>query len=444
MPFTGNTLSKEQTNFLINLIKNRKTKNQCNEIFMAEFGRKIDTRNLSKFARRYNLYFQTVQDNSYSVKEESILKGLWLVNANNQRKVTELTSRGVKSMRTKLTNLKLTKQINEELKNKIKEEINSGKSLKDLSKHYNVDLKYINEFARSVNKETVEVEDIKSWTEQDLEELVDIAIKQQEQTKKLDSEQSYANIKIKTDKKYIALTIVSDFHLENANTDLAQLKNDFKIIAKTPNFFAGFNGDLIDNFLVGPHKQGATESVLPPKLSRMLAGKLFDTVKDKMLWMVLGCHDSWDKDYADYDLPQHLARKIMVPYIGTGGDINLKVNEIEYFIHSRHKYRGSSGIVNGTGCCKKILQELDPKFDIVAVSHNHISEIKLEHFLGKLRCFVRTGSYKREDRYSKMLGFRSNEFNIQIPVIILNTQTKEMKIISGIQNAADLLIALNK
>ncbi len=343
----------------------------------------------------------------------------------------------------------MSKKIGSGLENKIIKEIKNKVSFKDIAKKFHTSIQNIFKCAEKINKPAVdetdvEIENLKRWEDSDVEELFDLVEAQQEQSRKIDSEQKEANIKIKTKSKYIALTILSDFHLENVNTDLRQLRKDIEIIKNTPDFFAGFNGDLIDNFLSGPHKEGAAEATLPPKLSRMLAGKLFDSLKDKILYLVIGCHDDWDKTFSSYDLPQHIARKLLVPYLGHGGDINLKVNNVEYFIHSRHKYRGSSGLVNGTGCCKKILTEIDPKFDIVAVSHNHFSEIKLEHFLGKLRCFIRTGSYKREDSYSKMLGYRSNDFNISIPTIILNTQTKEMKVVSGIKNASDLLIALNK
>ncbi len=441
-----NPLTKEESKFLINLIKSgNKTKAECINLLNEKFNRTMHPRNLAQFARRNKLVFKDVQPDAYTEKEEAVLKGLWLVNAGMERRSLELPTRGARSMQSKLLDFKMKKKTSEALKKQIKGEIQKGGSLKDIAKKHGVDQKYINELAGQVNKESVEFKDIRRWKAADLDDLFDDLSSIQKKLRLSDSEQSHADLTINTKAKYVALTVLSDFHLENINTDLDQLRADFKIIKETPNFFAGFNGDLIDNFAVGPHKEGVIEAALPPRQARMLAGKLFEYLKDKMLWMVLGCHDAWDKNYADYDLPQHIARKIMVPYLGAGGDINLKINKgIEYFIHSRHKYRGSSGLVNGTGCCKKVLVEIDPKFDVVAVSHNHFSEIKLEHYLGKERCYIRTGSYKREDRYSKMLGFRSNEFNIQIPVIILNTEKKEMKVVSGISNAAQMLKALNK
>jgi hypothetical protein len=437
---------KDQENFLKKIIKSGKySRKEAMQVFDNKFKRKrkmsIDA--IKNFTKTRGLKFPDSAPHAWSEKENKIYEGLWLVGANMKRKLIELPSRGLRSMEKKNARVKANGELNEATRKDIKSLIAAGIAPYKIAKKYGIPKKYIDEFAETVNAELVEFKNLKRWEKQDLDGIFEGLEDMQNKLRNLDSEQTSADVNIKTKSRYIALTVVSDFHLENINTDLGQLRSDFEIIRKTPNLYAGFNGDLIDNFAVGPHKEGVIEGALPPRQARMLAGKLFEHVKDKMLWMVLGCHDAWDKNYADYDLPQHIARKIGVPYLGHGGDINLKVNDIEYFIHSRHKYRGSGGLNNGTNCCKKVLQQIDPKFDIVSISHNHFSEIRLEHYLGKNRCYIRTGSYKREDRFSKMLGFRSNEFNIQIPVVILDTVKKEMKVVSGIDNGAEMLLALN-
>lgn len=439
----GIPLNDKETKFLVNLIRTgRKTKRECIDALKGSFGRSINTRNLSDFARRHNLFFKEVQPDAWTEREEAIIKGLWLVGASQERRVLELPSRGPRAMQRKLLDFNL-KGVLKNMKNKIKSDVKNKVSTKQIAEKHGVAEKFVKEYVDGENASSVEFKNLKRWETEDIEKLFDILQASQEQQRKIDSEQTVADVAIRTKSKYIAITVFSDLHLENVNTDLGQVRGDFNIVRNNPDFYAGFNGDLIDNFAAGPHADGVIEAVVAPAKARMMAGKLFETIKGKLLWVVLGCHDAWDKNHADYDLPQHIARKLGVPYLGHGGDINLKVNGIDYFIHSRHKFSGSSGVLNGTNCCKKVLTQIDPKFDIVSISHNHFSEIRLEHYLGKQRCYLRTGSYKREDRYSKMLGFRTNEFNIQIPVVLLNTETKEMKVVSGIQNAAEMLKALN-
>jgi hypothetical protein len=67
---------------------------------------------------------------------------------------------------------------------------------------------------------------------------------------------------------------------------------------------------------------------------------------------------------------------------------------------------------NGTACCKRVLTDIDSKYDIVAISHNHFAEIKLEYYLKKQRCFIRTGSYKLEDRFSKQMGYEGSLMDV--------------------------------
>jgi len=448
MPFNGKTLKPAEKSYLLRLIKDGNTKTKCIEMLMSKHGRTISDRNLSRFARIEGVKFQKFVGQEYNKKEMDTLRGLWLVGASPERKSRELKSRRLESMERKLKTMKREGVVAEGVKERIKKDIEKGLSVKAIEKKYSIPRSYVAEFKSGIDESKVEIENLKRWEDADVNEVLDAMQATQEKMRKLDSQQKHADITISTQNKYVALMFLSDIHLENVNTDLVLLRRDMEIIKNSKDFYVGFGGDLIDNFLVGPHKEGVVEAVAPPKAARIVAGKLFDSLRGRLLWTIIGCHDAWDRDYADYNLPEHIARKLKVPYLGHGGDINLSLRfkgkkPVLYSIHARHKYKGSGGD-NGTACCKNVLRNIDPKFDIVAISHNHFAEIKLEHFLRKPRVFVRTGSYKLEDRYSQMLGFEKNDFDSKIPVAILNTETKEMKIVSGVKNAADMLKALNR
>jgi hypothetical protein len=432
----------QQKAYMAQLIRNGNSSRVTAELYEKKFHKKINRSTLQKYAKQFNIKFKGTIEGEYTPLELEILKGLWLVNARKKRMVMELPTRGYKAMGNKILRLQYLNEISNDIREEIREKINSKMSLEKIAKDYKIHVKYIKEFAEKHETSSVEVKDLKKWEDADADKLLDLIEETQRTIRNMESEQNEASIEVHTGDEYIAIAPISDIHLENINTDLRQLREDFAIIKATPNFYMGFGGDMIDNFMVGPHKEGVVEAVLPPAKARLVATKLFETLKGKVLWTILGCHDAWDRDFADYDLPKHIARKLGIPYLGHGGDINLKINETEYFIHARHKYKGGGGN-NPVAPCKKILQEIDSKFDIVCVSHHHIAAIHSEHFLGKQRCYIRTGSYKVEDRYSKSIGCRSNEFNIKIPVVILNTKKKEIKVISGVRNAADLLLALN-
>ncbi len=448
--WNGKTLSKAEKRSLISWIKKGYSRLKCNQNLMEKYGRTVDPRNLSRFARQEKLTFKATNELDFSTKELASVRGLWLIGAPQRRLALEAGKRTLNSVQKKITRLRATGAVADGLREEIKEELRAGKSSASIAKKHNIAVKFIDEFKETEKSSTIEIENLKRWENTDIEDLLDFIEDGQKRLKKMDAEQGEANIKISTTSKYVALMFLSDIHLENVNTDLRGLRRDFDIIKSTKDFYVGFGGDLIDNFIVGPHKEGVIEAVIPPKAARIAAGKLFDSIRERLLWTILGCHDAWDRDYADYNLPEHIARKLKIPYLGHGGDINLTVHnkkskkEQLYNIHARHKYRGSSGLTNGTACCKNVLRNIDPKFDIVAISHNHFAEIKIEHYLRKDRVFIRTGSYKKEDRFSNMLGFEACEFDSQIPVVILNTATKDMKVISGVSNASDTLKALNR
>ena len=449
MPFNGRTLKPEEKSYLLKVIKEGVTKTKCNELLFTKFGRTINDRNLTRFATLNGLHFRSfTSEHAFTGRELGILRGLFLINASSQRRSEDLPNRSAESMSSKLKKLKTAMVLGEDLKNNVKNDILKGKSIKKMEKTHKIPAKYLTEFKQEIEESKVEIEDLKRWEAKDIDAALDQIERSQQVLRSLESDQSVANLNISTNSKYIGLMFLSDIHLENVNTDTQQLRRDIEIVKNTKDFYVGFGGDLIDNFVVGPHKEGVIEAVMPPKAARLVAGRMLERLKGKLLWTILGCHDAWDRDYADYNLPEHIARKQNIPYLGHGGDINLtlkngKNKPVLYELHVRHKYKGSSA-QDGTAVCKNVLRSIDSKFDIVAISHNHFAQIKLEDFLRKQRVFIRTGSYKKEDRFSKKMGFENSEFNARIPVVILNTETKEMMVQSGVRAAATLLNSLNK
>jgi len=447
-------LSAAEKEFIDKNLKIGKSQAEIMSLFFERFKKIVSREPIRKRAISIGHLFSTAAKNGYTEEENMILRGAILLGQTITQVAKLMKKRSISGIKTKISSMKASGALGENVKEAIKKDIKKGGKDRAIAKKYKLSEVSVREFREKTTADTSKVEhdNLKRWEAADIEKVMDQIENTQESLLRLDSEQSEANINITTKNKHVALMFLSDIHLENVNTDLAALRNDIGIIKSTPDFYVGFGGDLIDNFIVGPHKEGVIEAVIPPKAARIVAGKLFDRLKGRMLWTIIGCHDAWDRDYADYNLPEHIARKMKIPYLGHGGDINIKLtktgkkkktDDVTYQIHARHKYRGSGGD-NGTGCCKNVLRNIDSKYDIVAISHNHFAEIKIENFLRKNRVFVRTGSYKKEDRYSRMLGFEKNDHDSKIPVVILNTETHEMRVVQGVRTAADTLKALNR
>jgi len=451
MKNTGHLNAAEKA-FIDKSLKMGKSQQAIIKLFFERFKKTVSVSPIRNRATAIGHLFDRKADGEYSDEEILTLRSAILLGQTITQVAKLMKKRSISGIQSKFSSMKSSGALGENVKEAIKKEMKKGAKDRALAKKYQLSEASVREFRGKLatSASVVEHEDLKRWEASDIDKVMDQISATQESLLRLDSEQSEANINIKTKNKHVALMFLSDIHLENVNTDLDALRQDIDIIRATPDFYVGFGGDLIDNFIVGPHKEGVIEAVIPPKAARIVAGKLFDRLRGRMLWTIIGCHDAWDRDYADYNLPEHIARKLKIPYLGHGGDINISLKnakkgskDVLYQIHARHKYRGSGGD-NGTGCCKNVLRNIDPKFDIVAISHNHFAEIKIENFLRKNRVFVRTGSYKKEDRYSRMLGFEKNEHDSKIPVVILNTETHEMRVVSGVRTASDTLKALNR
>jgi hypothetical protein len=114
---------------------------------------------------------------------------------------------------------------------------------------------------------------------------------------------------------------------------------------------------------------------------------------------------------------------------------------VYYRIVARHKFRGNS-TMNMFASARKYIREEDPQADIVALGHNHVAGMCLEPIHGRQRCLVRVGTYKVMDRYTDHAGFVDS--HCITPVVLLNTRRKEMMAANSIQQASEMLTALNK
>ena len=203
------------------------------------------------------------------------------------------------------------------------------------------------------------------------------------------------------------------------------------------------NGDYCDNYISGSHAGGAFEALFPPATQKTLAKNYVEDLEDKILALVAGCHDLWSLKIDDFDITEYLAKHGNAVYLGSGGDLYLKIGKTEYKIRMRHKYRYNSAD-NPCATVKKMFEK-DGGFDVGVVSHNHISAIEESQKTGLdgtlKRIFLRAGSYKAKDRYSKQLGF--NDGSTSVPVVLFNPKTRDIRGFQDLGEGIDYLKYLN-
>ncbi len=256
-------------------------------------------------------------------------------------------------------------------------------------------------------------------------------------------EQSEAEIHIKT-KKWIGVAFAGDLHIGNMATDYKTMLKHRDLIAKTDDLYLALNGDYCDNYLPTSHAAGMFEALFPPAVQKNLAKDYIQSLQDKVLSLVAGCHDAWGLKASDWDLTEYLAKHGEAVYLGNGGTLWLTVGKTQYKIMMRHKYRYNSQD-NPTATVKKMFEK-SGGFDVGVVSHHHVAsmeEATKEGLDGNLkRIFLRAGTYKTNDRWGNQQGY--SEGITTVPVVLFNPKERDIRGFQCLQEGIEYLAYLNK
>ena len=256
-------------------------------------------------------------------------------------------------------------------------------------------------------------------------------------------EQTEAKIRINT-KSWIGVAFIGDLHIGNMATDYKTMLEHRDLIASTENLYVTFNGDYCDNFLPTSHASGMFEALFPPAVQKQLAKDYIETIKDKVIALVSGCHDTFGQKASDFDLTEYLAKHGEAVYLGNGGTLWLTIGKITYKVVMRHKYRFNSSD-NPTATVKKMFEKMGG-FDLGVISHSHIASMEecvKESMDGNLkRLFIRAGTYKTHDRYGKELGF--SEGDISVPIVLFSPDKRDIRGFQDISEGLEYLLYLNR
>lgn len=285
----------------------------------------------------------------------------------------------------------------------------------------------------------------KKHPEKDMDQLIQLYDDMRKEVNKYELNQSEITGQINTQLDWILLVITGDYHIGSMATDIKAIQSDMNLIKNTPGAYYAMVGDGTDNFVKGIGID-AHEQILSPKTARKMFSHLIKIVQDKLLFLVHGCHDDFSIRIDDYNLIEDIAEETGCAYLGYGGKLNLLINnDTLYQIAAWHKRKANS-MYNMFHPCITYLQRHDMNCDIVCVAHNHVTGITDQIFQERQRIFIRTGVYKTTDRFSRKLGFKSitnQEPDHIVPCILLNTNKKEMRTASSIEEGIDMLKIFN-
>lgn len=287
---------------------------------------------------------------------------------------------------------------------------------------------------RYKNKGRITYEDMKSPSEVDVKEFYNKMLAMNNSIMNLEKKQNKADIAIDDDKP-IGIAFWGDWHLGAKGVDYNQHDIDTDIIKNTDGLYIIGTGDYKDNNNAFVHPSSVQENLIATDLQDKIVEMKIEEVKDKIIALVRGCHDDWDKRNSNKNFIQNLCDISNSINLWHGGIINLTLGEIEYRIAARHKYKNESGL-NTTNTQRNFINDFG-HCDIVAVAHKHFCEMHHTRRMSEETIYLRSGTYKAYDEFGqKLAGY---EGGYGVPVVILYPDRREMIPVKSLDVAVEML-----
>jgi len=244
----------------------------------------------------------------------------------------------------------------------------------------------------------------------------------------------YDEVSIKIDQRCIIFPW-GDWHIGNEHTDHTQLAKDVELIREHSNIYPVLMGDYCDNFQRYSPGSGMYEQVLPVQEQKQRVEFIVRTLSDRILGIILGCHDKWMFDNDSFDFAQYLANKTTGYWMGFNGIFNLKVGNAKYSIYATHKDLkwSSDNIIHGIKSNFKTKRT----FDIGFSAHRHIPGIEYAWIRNQWVIGMRCSSYKVTDYYIDHKNLPRAPYSL--PCVLLDDKEKNAIAFTDLRKAIEYL-----
>jgi len=253
-----------------------------------------------------------------------------------------------------------------------------------------------------------------------LEELYEIMVEFAQKQKDLDIVQE--KIDIEFEGGWVGLTMLSDLHIGKKEVDYEYIDRLIELVDKYPHLYCGISGDLIENWVKYSPASGGWDEVLKPRYQIEVAEHKIRTIKDKILFIIQGNHEWRSEKQGEISPLERIAKDLGIPYLGHGGRVNIKINDIEYQSHFRHKFRYESSL-NPCHACRRLVEVLDSSVDIVGICHKHNAAVRKMHWGGKWRSFMRYGAAYPTSSFEQYIGYPKAQ--LVAPTVLMSGARKQ-------------------
>jgi len=249
-----------------------------------------------------------------------------------------------------------------------------------------------------------------------IEKLWNAAAVMSEATREAEIEQDSASFRVEG-RRPIGIWAMGDTHIGSDGVNYWDLKNMIDMLVEEDGLYGVINGDVIDGFVANSPDTGRFAQNMRPRFQKRLAKHVCEILSGRIIALVGGQHEFFSSRLDDFDMAGYLATHGNAIYLGPGGTLDLHFADtgISYSLGAWHKYKGNS-IYDETAGAKRLYREHGP-FDVTMVADKHSPAASMEIRNGAMRAFMRGGTWKLRDDYSKSLGFTNSA--VSVPMVIL-------------------------
>ena len=227
----------------------------------------------------------------------------------------------------------------------------------------------------------------------------------------------HSNARVEIPTEYpILISPIGDVHWGSLYTDGDRFRRDIDYIADTPGMYMVLMSNMIDNALPAQYPDSMLVAGLNPEeqvASMRSIVKELDK-KGKVLGAVQSaCHEGWTWKHAGQDINRLLYEGLTFPVLENGGQLSIKLGNVLYRMVLFHQIGPFESNFNKTHALKQMSRMQRRKADILVGAHKHYAEADHDYVgRGSERkdvVFLRTGTYKLDDRWATDRGYTGGE-----------------------------------
>lgn len=206
-------------------------------------------------------------------------------------------------------------------------------------------------------------------------------------------------------KDYLTLIPFGDMHYGSRDCDVEIFEAHLDMIKREKDCAVILMGDLINCGTFASIGARTYDDKYNPEEQYELMLEYLRPIKKKIIGAHIGNHEERIRELSSFDIIKMLCRELKVPYLGYSALHKIRVNNVNFHVHSTHGSTSATTITGKMNKSRKALENADA--DIYLCGHTHALDYNTQPYCRinnrartieeHLRHFVLTGNFVKWD-----------------------------------------------